>query len=285
VLRPRKVKGDVDDSTVKIRPVDPARIPIDWSETEGFEVEMDRVQAENRLIPDLRTKLGPFLRTWLDEVAKPSLRASTYQGYDGILKLHLIPGLGRMPLAKLTPADVQTFRDRKLESGLPPPLVDPPRVHRREITPLTPEQARLPIETSTHDRYRGLWITALGTGLRQGELLALRWEDLDLTAGCLWVRHTLANVAGTLTLLEPKTDRSRRLVVLPEAVRVALRAHRTRQQGPARAQHHRADLEHLRACPRAAPAGDGAWDGRGAGWVTAQDPTERGGVARRSRSR
>jgi len=43
VLRARKVKGDVDDTTVKIRPVDPARIPIDWMETEGFEVEMDRV--------------------------------------------------------------------------------------------------------------------------------------------------------------------------------------------------------------------------------------------------
>ena len=109
-------------------------------------------------------------------------------------------------------------------------LVDPPRVRRREITPLTPEQARRLIETSVEDRYRALWITALGTGLRQGELLALRWEDVDLKAGRLWVRHTLANVDGTLTLLGPKTDRSRRLVVLPEAVRVALRAHRTRQK-------------------------------------------------------
>ena len=106
----------------------------------------------------------------------------------------------------------------------------PPRVPRHEISPLTPEQARRLIETSAKDRYRGLWITALGTGLRQGELLGLRWEDVDLEAGRLRVRHTLGNVEGTLTLLEPKTDRSRRLVVLPAVVVEALRAHRTRQK-------------------------------------------------------
>ena len=109
-------------------------------------------------------------------------------------------------------------------------LVDAPRVPRHEIRPLTPEQARQLIETSTEDRYRGLWITALGTGLRQGELLGLGWEDVDLEAGRLRVRHTLGNVEGTLTLLEPKTDRSRRLVMLPTVVVEALRAHRTRQK-------------------------------------------------------
>ena len=73
-------------------------------------------------------------------------------------------------------------------------------------------------------------MTALGTGLRQGELLGLRWEDVDLDNGRLRVRHTLANVKGELTLLEPKTDRSRRTVMLADAVVTALRAHRTRQR-------------------------------------------------------
>lgn len=80
------------------------------------------------------------------------------------------------------------------------------------------------------DRYLALYITALGTGLRQGELLGLRWEDVDLDAGRVRVRHTLANVGGTLTLLEPKTERSRRNVMLPDSVTAALRAHRTRQR-------------------------------------------------------
>jgi len=74
-------------------------------------------------------------------------------------------------------------------------------------------------------------VTALATGLRQGELLGLRWGDLDLDARkTLHVRHSLARVEGKLELLEPKTDRSRRTVVLPEVVITALRAHRTRQR-------------------------------------------------------
>ena len=162
--------------------------------------------------------VGPYLRQWLDEVARPRVRASTLKSYREIVEGHLVPGLGHIALAKLTPAEVQAFLNRKQASGLSPRrvqyihavlrralvtaerwglvsrnvarLVDPPRVRRREITPLTPEQARRLIETSIEDRYRALWITALGTGLRQGELLALRWEDVDLKAGRLWVRHT-----------------------------------------------------------------------------------------------
>ncbi|MDQ3493518.1 MAG: site-specific integrase, partial [Chloroflexota bacterium] len=167
-----------------------------------------QAHREQRPIPDQRQKLGPFLRRWLDDTARPALRASTYDSYDAILRLHLIPGLGRIPLAKLAPADVQSFLNVKLESGLSPrrvqylhavlrralgmaerwglvsrnvaKLVDPPRVPRHEIEPLTPEQARRLIEAAAEDRLRALWVTALGTGLRQGELLALRWEDVDL---------------------------------------------------------------------------------------------------------
>ena len=163
---------------------------------------VQRLHAENRPIPDLRIKVGPYLRQWLDEVAKPRVRASTLKSYREIVEGHLVPGLGNIPIAKLTPAEVQAFLNRKQASGLSPRrvqyihavlrralvtaerwglvsrnvarLVDPPRVRRREITPLTPEQARRLIETSIEDRYRALWITALGTGLRQGELLALR---------------------------------------------------------------------------------------------------------------
>lgn len=217
-----------------------------------------KARRENLPIPDQRQKLGPFLRHWLDDVARPTLRASTYDSYNDILRLHLIPGLGRFAIAKLTPAEVQAFLNRKLASGLSPrrvqyihavlrralrtaerwemvtrnvaKLVDSPRVPRHEISPLTPEQAKRLTEAAEDDRHRALYVTALGTGLRQGELLGLRWDDVDLDAGRLRVRHTLACVAGKLTLLEPKTERSRRNVMLPDAVTAALRAHRTRQK-------------------------------------------------------
>lgn len=216
-----------------------------------------RAHKECRPIPDRREKVGPFLRRWLDDVARPTLRASTYKSYDDILRLHLIPGLGRIALAKLTPADVQEFQNAKLVAGLSPrrvqylhavlrralvtaerwgmcsrnvaKLVDPPRVPRHEIRPLTPVEARKLIEAAVDDRLHALYVTALGTGLRQGELLALGWDDVDLDARQLRVRHTLARIDGKLTLLEPKTERSRRTVSVPEVVVTALRAHRTRQ--------------------------------------------------------
>lgn len=219
---------------------------------------IQQLARENRLIPDQRAKLGPFLRQWLEQVAKPKLRHSTYTSYASIVEQHLVPGLGYIALAKLTPADVQGFLNRKQASGLSPrrvqyihavlrnalktaerwgmvsrnvaTLVDTPRITRHEITPLTPEQAKLLIETSAEDRHRALWITALGTGLRLGELLGLRWEDVDLDAGRMRVRYSLASVDGELVLQEPKTDRSRRTLVLPEVVTSALRAHRTRQK-------------------------------------------------------
>ncbi|CAN5863024.1 site-specific integrase [soil metagenome] len=217
-----------------------------------------RAHGEKRPIPSQREKVGPFLRRWLDEAARPTLRASTHSSYNDILVGHLIPGLGHIALAKLTPAEVQAFLNRKLASGLSPrrvqyihavlrralgtaerwgmvtrnvaKLVDPPSVPRHETSPLTPEQAKRLIEAAEDDRFRGLYVTALGTGLRQGELLGLRWDDVDLDAGRLRVRYSLANVGGTLTLLEPKTERSRRNVMLPDAVTAALRAHRTRQK-------------------------------------------------------
>lgn len=218
-----------------------------------------KARDEQRPVPNQRDKLGPFLRRWLDEVARPTLRASTYASYDGILRCHLIPGLGRIPVAKLTPAELQALLNERLASGLSPrrvvyihavlrralvtaekwgmvsrnvaKLVDPPRVPRHEIEPLTPAQARRLIEAAAEDRLRALWVTALATGLRQGELLALCWEDVDLDAQkTLRVRHTLARVNGKLELLEPKTDRSRRSVALPELVVSVLRAHRTRQR-------------------------------------------------------
>jgi integrase len=217
-----------------------------------------RARDERRPVPDQRVKLGPFLRQWLDEVAKPGLRASTYATYDDIVRLHLIPGLGRIAIAKLTPLDVQTLLNAKLAAGLSPKrvlhiravlrralvtaerwglasrnvarLVDPPRVPRYEIRPLTPDEAHTLLEASAEDRLHALYVTALATGLRQGELLGLRWEDVDLETRRLHVRHALARVQGKLVLLEPKTERSRRTLVLPEIAVTGLRAHRTRQR-------------------------------------------------------
>jgi integrase len=83
--------------------------------------------------------------------------------------------------------------------------VDPPKVHTEEITPLTREEARRLLDTVQGDRLEALYVVALHTGLRQGELLTLRWKDLDLEARKLQVRRTVTKDGGKLEIGPTKT--------------------------------------------------------------------------------
>ena len=106
-------------------------------------------------------------------------------------------------------------------------LVDPPARNRREPKPLTAEQARALLSATADDRLGPLWAVAIATGLRQGELLALRWQDVDFEGATLTVRHTLHR--GTRELAEPKTERARRTLRLGADALATLREHRRRQ--------------------------------------------------------
>lgn len=108
-------------------------------------------------------------------------------------------------------------------------LVDAPRVRRAEVKPFTPEQARKFLEAAREDRLEGLYAVAM-LGLRQGEILGLRWTDLDLAAGTLAVQQALQRVGGKLSTVETKTDRSRRSVRLPQVTTTALIRHQMRQE-------------------------------------------------------
>jgi integrase len=104
-----------------------------------------------------------------------------------------------------------------------------PRIDREEIAPLTAEEANHLIEAARGDHLEALYVLALHTGLRQGELLALNWEDLDLEAGTLQVRRTLTRRGGKHFLSEPKTKKSRRTVRLTAGAIAALQDHLKRQ--------------------------------------------------------
>jgi integrase len=204
-----------------------------------------------------RQTLEEFLARWLEDSVKPSVRPSTYTGYEVLVRVHIVPELGKIQLAQLTPQQLQTFMKTKLDSGLSPrtvqymravlrralgqalkwsllprnvaALVDPPRVKRAEIQPWTPEQARAFLDAVKGDRLEALYSVAVALGLRRGEALALRWADVDLDKGSLTVRASLQRVGGQLQLVETKTERSRRTIALPRAAVTALRAHRVRQ--------------------------------------------------------
>lgn len=202
-------------------------------------------------------RLGDFLDQWLEEVVKPSVRQWTYTGYEVHVRLHIKPILGAIRIDDLTPLDVQRWMNRKAEKGLAPKsirymrgtlraalnqairwgmvsqnvamLVEPPRVPRPEIRPFDPEEARRFLTSIKGDRLEALYTVALALGLRQGEALGLRWNDVDLERGQIRVAHQLQRVSGRLALVDLKTDQSRRSLLLPASTLMRLREHRARQ--------------------------------------------------------
>jgi len=205
---------------------------------------------------DSRT-VGAWLWHWHEHIASPRLRPTTIQSYESNLRVHLVPGLGRYRLDRLTPAQVRSFLDGKIKGGLSTrtvqylhailraalaqamrdelitrnvaALVTAPRVSRDEIEPFTPEQARTLLAACQSDRLGALYTVALACGLRRGEALALSWDDIDLEAGTLHVRRTVSRIKGEFVWGEPKSKRSRRSIPLPGVCVDALRAHRVRQ--------------------------------------------------------
>src|SRR5919107_1856572 len=111
----------------------------------------------------------------------------------------------------------------------PTESVKAPRPAPEEIRPLNREQAKALLEMARRERFEALYVLAVTTGLRQGELLGLKWEDVDLENSLIRVRRTLIRNRGRLLLGEPKTKRSRRTVRLTEAASQALKEHLARQ--------------------------------------------------------
>ena len=107
--------------------------------------------------------------------------------------------------------------------------VDPPKIHKEEVCPLTNEQARNLLDTVRGDRLEALYVISVQSGLRQGELLALRWEDVDLEARTVQVRRTLTRNGGKLAVGPTKTSKGGRTVKLTRDATEALQDRLTRQ--------------------------------------------------------
>jgi integrase len=195
--------------------------------------------------------VGAYLAEWHASI-RGTVRPSTWQRYGDHVRLHLTPTLGRVKLTALTPSQCQRAYAALLDRGLAPGTVkrahatlrralnqavrwrvlavnpaamaEPPRLVRRDMTTLDAAQARALLDAASDDRLEALWVLALTTGMRRGELLALRWRDVDLDAGYLTVTGTVARAPGEgMVRAEPKTARSRRRVELSRAAVVALR--------------------------------------------------------------
>ena len=185
-----------------------------------------------------RQPMGDFLVEWL-ESRRNSLRSNTFARYEQLIHIHTIPDIGRIRLSKLQPRHLEKLYTKKLESGLSPTtvrhiharihtaleqalrrglvfrnvssLVTPPKRAFREMSFLTPVEARKVLSTARGDRLEALYILALTSGLRRGELLGLSWNNVDLDNRKLRVESTLL---ADKSLAPPKTAKGRRVLSL-----------------------------------------------------------------------
>ena len=213
-------------------------------------------------IPHSGITVAKYLTDWLETV-RSSIRPRTYESYELHVRHHVNPEIGNIRLSALRPDHVRGLLKRKLDSGLSPQTVvhmrtvlntalrqaigdrllswNPvssvkrPKVRRRAHSGFTPEQARAFLVAAEKTRLGAAFAIGLSLGLRRGEVLGLRWCDIDLEAFTLRVEQTIQRVRAKVTgaagfvISEPKTERSRRTLVLPAMLVPLLRRHRARQ--------------------------------------------------------
>jgi integrase len=204
-------------------------------------------------VSDGRVSVAGYLRDWLDG-RKSEIRPSTYACYRTTIERHLIPELGTVRLARLAARDVKRALDALEEKKLSPrtrqlarsvlrsavkqavqweelprnvvDLVKAPRVEREEVRPLSVAQVETFLAGVAGDRLEALYVLAFTLGLRQGELLGLRWKDVDFAAGEIHIVQARLR-GGRLKAPEtlfgaPKSKRSRRSLPMPTMTAQAL---------------------------------------------------------------
>jgi integrase len=212
------------------------------------------------------TKLtvGEFLvDEWLPAI-RATVRPTTLQHYASYVTVHVVPRIGRLQLARLGPAQLNAMYASLLEAGRsdgrgglspksvrhvhtclhkalhdavrwgylgrnPADAADPPVPRTAEMTVWSPEQLRAFLDSVRDDRLYAGWLLLATTGMRRGELLGLRWEDVDLDRARLSIVRQLTTINYQVAVSEPKTAKGRRSVALDATTVKALRSHRARQ--------------------------------------------------------
>jgi integrase len=200
--------------------------------------------------------VGAYLTSWLDHT-RGRVRAKTHDGYQAQIRLYVLPRLEGVLLTDLHPLLLQRLYGDLLAKGLsggtvlnlhlvltqalaqaarwrliptnPAAGAQPPRPRRPEIAMVDPSLAQRVLAAVEGTRFEVPAAMAIATGMRRGEILALRWSDLDAEFTTAHVRRTLETAGGKLVFEEPKTRRSRRAVSLPAFLRPYLQRQRQAQ--------------------------------------------------------
>lgn len=201
--------------------------------------------------------VGAFIEKWLADYAADNVGNNTFTRYAGLLHKHVKPRVGNVMLQQLKPGQLTEIYSKMAKAGLAPRTrlhthrvvflmlrhalqwglvarnvadqVDAPRAPDDEVTIPTADQVQI-ILGGISDELRPVIVTALGTGLRRGELCALRWSTVDLDRGSLRVAESLEQTKrGGLQFKPPKTKHGKRTLPLAPSTIAALRAHRLKQ--------------------------------------------------------
>ncbi|MCC5032919.1 site-specific integrase [Streptomyces sp. WAC 00631] len=226
-----------------------------WAECDTKRRELLAKVESGVPVPTRSAKLAEWLPYWLDNVVKPRRKLSTYDKYEAHVRLYLVPSLGAKRLESLGVADVRRFlvrleqqttaatakeSHRVLRTALSAAcreelitrnvasLVEPPRAKSRELSPWTLDETLAFLAAARKDPLYAAFVLAIAMGLRRGEIVGLRWTDVDLEKRVLYVRQQTQRRRGVLYDDDPK-GRRRRAVPLPAMCVAPLRWHRMRQ--------------------------------------------------------
>jgi len=205
-----------------------------------------------------KTTLAEFLDRWIEDY-RPNLSPRGFDRYDGIVHNHLIPRLGRITLTQLKPEHIQTYYTEALNGGLSAATVqyhhsvlhvalqsalkrglvnrnvadavDLPKVRQKEMETWNEDEISFFLEAAKKTPHRALFYTSLYTGARRAELLALRWQDIDLVLGQMYITRNLHQLKdGSYIFTEPKSAKSKRMINLPPSLTIELTKHREKQE-------------------------------------------------------
>lgn len=244
-----------------------------WISVKGTKKEADRRLADilhqidtGAFVKPGRLTLADFLHRWLKDYAFTNLAPRTAEGYDTIIRCHIVPAIGSIPLTQLRPQQIQSYYSAMLSTGRcgrntplssttvrqhhmvlhralhfatkwgllsrnPADAIEPPRSHRTDMHIMNEDNIQTFLGAAKKTPYYTLFYLALFTGMRRSELLALRWSDVDLPLGQLSVNRSLHRLRdGSPVFAMPKTAKGRRTIALPPSASLTLKQHRENQE-------------------------------------------------------
>ena len=228
-------------------------------EVKDWLLEQRKLVNDGLLTTSEDSTFGAFLDRYLTEIAPQSCKAHTIHTYGVLIKHHIRPELGEVKLSKLRPDQLQHLYHTlslkglskqtvhhvhsiikhtlsyALKWGLVPRnvalAVDAGAPQRKAPVVWSRVEVQKFLEASKNHPLYALFLVAITTGLRKGEILALTWSAVDVTAGAIQVKQAAHFLKGEgMIMSEPKTEKSRRLVTVPLYVIEALRTHRIDQE-------------------------------------------------------